>query len=103
MQYIVDANVTIACITESWLTDTANSVTFRIKHYGYDVSHRHRENGKGGGVCFIYKPSIITKQVTSRFTYDSFEFHILLVCSPSNQECLSIICVYRKQEVYFLF
>ena len=101
MQYIIDANVAIACITESWLTDTANSITFRIKNYGYNISHKHREKGKGGGVCFIYKPSLITKQVIDKSTYDSFEFHKMLVCRPSSDEALSVVCVYRKQEISF--
>lgn len=101
MQYIIDANVTIACITESWLTDETNNVTFRIKNYGYCISHKHRETGKGGGVCFIYKPSLMTKNVINTTNFESFEKHSLIISSPSNPISLSVVCVYRKQEISF--
>ena len=61
MQYIVDRDIDIACITESWLTDESNSVTFKIKNYGYNISHKHRNNTSGGGVCLIFKPIVNVK------------------------------------------
>ena len=54
-------NISVACITESWLTESENHTTFRIKSYGYLISHKHRNSSRGGGVCFIYKPSLRIK------------------------------------------
>ena len=102
MQYIIDTDVVVACITESWLTDANNHVTYRIKNYGYCISHKYRECGKGGGVCFIYKPFLNVNNVLNcKLMYESFEYHCITICEPNNIVNLSIACIYRKQEVPF--
>ena len=101
MQYIVDCNISIACITESWLTDQNDYVTFRIKNYGFSLSHKPRENGKGGGVCFIYKPDIKVIESKCNQIYESFEYHILEVCPPSSEIIFVLVCIYRKQEISY--
>ena len=101
MQYIVDSDATVACITESWLTDSTNHVTYIIKSYGYSISHTHRQNKIGGGVCFIYKPNIIMKKINHISTYESFEYHCLEFPYNSNCTNLAIAGIYRKQEISF--
>ena len=101
MQHIVDTDVTIACITESWLTDPSNHVTYRIKNYGYSISHTHRENGMGGGVCFIYKPGFSIKQKKYKSTFESFEYHCVTISSGDNNPNLVVVGLYRKQEIAF--
>ena len=101
MQYIIDADVSVACITESWLTDLNNYITFRIKSYGFSISHKPRESGKGGGVCFIYKPEIKVIESKSKRTYESFEYHDLEICAPACENNIIVLCIYRKQEISF--
>ena len=101
MQYLVDNNISVACITESWLTDSNDFTTFRIKSYGYSVSHKHRELRRGGGVCFIYKLSNKVIESKSKRIYESFEYHLLELCMPCNDSNIVIICIYRKQEISF--
>lgn len=94
-------NISIACITESWLTEVENHTTFRIKSYGYLVSHTHRTTGIGGGVCIIYKPNLKIKKMKYKVLYNSFEYHCITVSSIYISSELSIACIYRKQEVNF--
>ena len=54
MQYIVASGATVACITESWLTDPHNFITFKIKSYGYNVSHTHAGKIRQGAEYVLY-------------------------------------------------
>ena len=102
MQHIIDKDIDIACFTESWLMGSDNHITFRIKSYGYLISHKHRKTGTGGGVCVIYKPSIIIKTIQLKMVYQSFEYLCVTVSSHSKSvNDLAIACIYRKQEVNF--
>ena len=101
MQYIINSNVLVACITESWLIDTNDFITFRIKSYGYEISHKHREEGRGGGICFIYNSDNKIVEFKSKHHYTSFEYHIIEVCTTGNENNCLIICIYRRQEVPF--
>ena len=99
MQYIFDADISVACITESWLTEQNNHVTFRIKSYGYSLSHKPRENGKGGGVCFIFKSNINVIEQKRNIQFESFEYHAIEIRTPGKDSDIIVICIYRKQEI----
>ena len=101
MQYIVDKNISLACITESWLMDSNNHITFRIKCHGFLISHEYRKSGVGGGVCFIYKPNLQLRVIKHNIQYQSFEYHCVKILSTNNTSDLSIAGIYRKQEVAF--
>ena len=101
MQYIIDKNISLACITESWLMDSNNHITFRIKCYGFLISHEYRKSGVGGGVCFIYKPNLQLRVIKHNIQYQSFEYHCVKILSTNNTSDLSIAGIYRKQEVAF--
>ena len=101
MQYLIDSDIDIACITETWLTDTENHTTFRLKSYGYQIVHKHRLNGKGGGVGFIYKPNLTLRVIKHDKNYESFEYYCVTVSSSTIARKLAVACVYRKQEVKF--
>ena len=101
MQYIVASGATVACITESWLTDPHNLITFKIKSYGYNVSHTHRENQTGGGVCFIYKSDVNIKKINHNSVYESFEYHCIELSINGSSTSLAMAGIYRKQEISF--
>ena len=94
-------NISVACITESWLTESENHTTFRIKSYGYLISHKHRTSTRGGGVCFIYKPSLRINVIKHNTQYQSFEYHCITISSSNTTSELAIAGIYRKQEVHF--
>ena len=55
MQYVINNNITIFFITETWLTESNNHTTAVIKSYGYKISHNFRPDFGGGGVAVVHK------------------------------------------------
>ena len=55
MDYLIDNDVTLAFIQETWLKEQNNHTTAIIKAKGYNLSHVCRLGGTGGGVAIIYK------------------------------------------------
>ena len=102
MQYIVEKKISVAYITESWLMDSNNHITFRIKCYGFLISHEYRKSGLGGGVCFIYKPHLKVSVIKHNVLYQSFEYHCIKISSANNSTELALAGIYRKQEVPFI-
>lgn len=58
MDFLVDNNVHILFVTETWLTDQNNHTTALIKEHGYKIYHHFRKEKTGGGVAVIYKASL---------------------------------------------
>ena len=52
MSVLVDNNIDLAFITETWLSSQSNSITAHIKSYGFDLVHVFREE-RGGGVGIL--------------------------------------------------
>ena len=42
MQALDDADIDIAFITETWLSDHSGNITHVIKNYGFDICHTDR-------------------------------------------------------------
>ena len=55
LQVLEDNNIMIACITETWFDSKEGKFTATIKNAGFEITHAHRENKRGGGVAIIYK------------------------------------------------
>ena len=65
--FIVDNNVNICFLTESWLTpDTPASVLNLLTPENYSIQHVPRSTGRGGGIAAIYKSIFNISTVTSR-------------------------------------
>ena len=69
--YIVDNDLDVFAITESWLSDDSNKHKKTIGHLtlpGYDLFHVPRPNRRGGGVAVIHKQTI-ARSTSSQFKY----------------------------------
>ena len=95
MQYIIDMDISVAYIIESWPTYSNNHITFRIKSYGFLHSHKFRKSGFGGGVCFIYKPYLKTSVIKHNKQYQYFEYHDSMAINDFSSE-LAAAGIYRK-------
>ena len=102
MSILIDNNIDLAFISETWLSSQSNSITAHIKSYGYDFIHVFREK-RGGGVGILWN-----KRVHSYITFSSvrqdlntFQYQKIVFNGTIKTD---IICVYRFQETpYTLF
>ena len=96
MSILVDNDISLAFISETWFSSATNSVTAHIKNYGFDMIHVFREK-RGGGVGILWKKSI---QKYIRFSsvknnFDTFQYQIIIF----NGTIKTIfVCIYRFQE-----
>ena len=96
LQTMIDANIHIACITESWLTDGHDHIVANIESLGYKISHFFRTGKKGGGVAILTHKSLTVKCIKFDLCYESFEWHGIRYFGD---RVYCILCIYRKQEV----
>ena len=101
LQVLIDENVDIACIQETWLSSDSNIITSTIKQAGYNISHVYRSEKRGTGVAIIWKDQLQSvKQIckTKPQNYVSFQYQCMVFnFSPK----LLIISIYRLQEIPF--
>ena len=96
--YMIDNNISIACITETWFDSKSSTFTKKIKNAGYEFIQGYREGKKGGGVAVFYKKSVkVKKGNASSNLYDSFEYSY--ISTVIQKKKIIIIAVYRNQEV----
>ena len=55
--YIVDRDLDIVCITETWLSTSDTAVINALTPEGYNFRHLPRTDRRGGGVGVLYKSS----------------------------------------------
>ena len=96
MQTLSDGDIDIACITESWITEGHDHTVFLLNSYGFNISHTYRKTRRGGGVAILVRNTIKFKSIPRNGEYASFEWHGIKYLA---KRAVSIICVYRKQEV----
>ena len=90
--YIVDYELDLLVITESWLFSYDNHIIGKLKPEGYDLIHLSRDNRQGGGVAVVQRKGIaveLKKKAISR----SMEF-MDIVCT-SNNKLMRLLAVYR--------
>ena len=91
-----DADIHIACITESWLTEGHDHIVANIEKLGYKISHYFRAAKRGGGVGILFLKSLKVKSIDFNLDYDSFEWHGIRYYGD---RVYCILCIYRKQEI----
>ena len=96
MSVIVDNNIDLAFITETWLSSQSNSITGHIKSYGFDLVHVFREE-RGGGVGILWNKRIQKhiKFSTVKSNFSTFQYQKI---SFNGTIKTDIICIYRFQE-----
>ena len=50
---MVDENIQIACITESWLNEGHDHTVAKLKSFGFNISHSFRTHRNGGAVAIL--------------------------------------------------
>ena len=93
--YIVDNDIDIMALTETWLKDHDNCefVMCDICPSGYVFSYVPRETGSGGGVGIVFKHSLKVKKLKTKPSFKSFELMQLLL--HNNSVTTRIVIIYR--------
>ena len=107
MSLAVDRDTPLLFLTETWLTDDSNSITARIKSYGYKIIHETRNctsTGKlrGGGVAIIHKKDLNFTKVFIGGHLSTIEA-VAAKIRLSSGEMLLCCCVYRTNYVSQVF
>ena len=104
---LVDNNIDIAFISETWLSSMTNLTTSLLKKYGFNISHNFREK-RGGGVAIIWNNKL-DKQVRngavsrsfSTFQYQNIifqgKFKMNLICILLGWYFINAVLHYNRQ------
>ena len=69
---LLNKNINICCLTETWLTEADTVVYTELSHYGFKLLHCPRKTGRGGGVGIIVKSNLNIQPIKS-LSYRFFE------------------------------
>ena len=97
MDFVVNNDVSLFFVTETWLTDMNNQTTATIKSYGYQIHHCFRTNCAGGGVAIIFKPTLKVIKIFLNHT-KSFE-SVSVKLKLQDNTSLFCCCIYRSGNV----
>ena len=96
MNFIVDKNISIFFVCETWLTDKSNHTTATIKSYGFKIYHSFRSNSHGGGVAIVYKSGLTLTKVSINH---SSSFESISVKFKSDNRNMFCSCIYRTGQI----
>ena len=102
MCLLQDNNVDIAIVSETWLTDQANTTTATIKSYGFHITHDFRSDSRGGGTAVIYNATLHFSAVNLNNNATTFEFNAGSVRCTADMKIL-ILCIYRTGPISKIF
>ena len=94
LQVLIDNNVQIACISETWLSDKSSITTSIIKEAGYEIDHVYRDK-RGGGVAILWKNVKVKHNLPSK-TFESFQYKNIWL---DGKVKINLLCIYRLQEI----
>lgn len=94
VEYIIDSQIDICAVTETWLTVNDDVVRSALKPNGYSFLDQHRlSERRGGGTGILFKDTFIVDSICSG-EKSSFEFSEWKLTSSSNFP-LRLCVVYR--------
>ena len=96
---LLDNNIGIACISETWLSSQSNSITSIIRNSGFDILHNYREK-RGAGVAIIWNTNL-NKQIRNSSVNKSFLTFQYQNITLIGKFKINLICIYRLQETSF--
>ena len=104
LSVLIDNNIEIAFICETWLSQDTSTVTAIIKQAGYQINHVYREK-RGAGVAIIWKKDLENNfKIKCDFkikTFRSIQYVNIWLCGNTK---INLVCLYRYQEeAYHLF
>ena len=93
MDLVVNNNISLFFVTETWLTDMNNHTTASIKSYGFHIHHCFRHQNAGGGVAIIFKPTCKVVKIFHNHA-NSFE-SVSVKLKLQDSTSLICTCIYR--------
>ena len=90
---MIDGELDLAAITETWFKSELNNCTATLRENGYSIFHFHRENKGGGGVALIYKKEFKMNNAKT-YHFETFEC-ILVSISGTDSTKINFVVVYR--------
>ena len=105
MSFIIDNNISVILLSETWLIDMNNDVTAAVKSNGYNFIHIPRSSSvktRGGGVAIAYHKSLTFTQVfiKSGATFESVSAKFK-DASGENVCCTSVYRSGHLKELFF--
>ena len=95
-QFIVDNDVPLFAVTESWLGKTADAaITQDLVPETHSIVSAPRKNKRGGGVALIYKNGFDIKTIDSTNDNKFKQFEHLDCLVKSGRSCIRLGVVYR--------
>ena len=92
-ELLLDRDIDVCLLSETWLRKGDTSKISEIKDFGYNL-HQQSRPGRGGGVAIVYKKGLdVSKRNIP--AYKSFEHLECVLKSPSNG-LIRLISVYRS-------
>ena len=94
MDYIVDNEIDLVMVTETWLSDSDNiwMEVSDLNKYGYAAKVKNRQNRRGGGVMIIHR-DIYQVKFARHCVFRTFELGEFRIAVKNTRVC--VICVYR--------
>ena len=108
---IIDHDLDIVAITETWLRDEASDVITNLVPDGYAMINVPRKDKAGGGVALLYKSNLKLKQCRKIKPYTSFEslecvltlktvtYRILVIYRPPSNSVNKLTYKVFSQEI----
>ena len=91
--FILEQDIDVLCITETWLTGTEkdSSVISELVPKGYSLLHNPRSS-RGGGIAIIHRSTINVTPLKRIGHFPSFEY---MECTMKHPQSLCLCVVYR--------
>ena len=94
--YILEQDLDICCLTETWLNSDDTVTIGELFPNGYEIISVPRKDRRGGGVAVIIKQSLSIKfNCSKETTFRSFEHLNSIVSHPKHSQPLNLTIVYR--------
>ena len=97
IQSLLDNDIDIAFVTETWMTGPNNLTSGLLKESGYTMFHSFRTDQRGGGVAILTKSHFSTKNCKT-FKYQTFEVVVQGVKLFNQVHPITLVTVYRLDE-----
>ena len=91
-ELLLDRDVDVCCVTETWLRDGTEPVLADLKREGFDVvSCPRNDNRRGGGIAFVSKSGKYISKMVKTYTYQTFELQEVILFGKIDNIRFSII------------
>ena len=94
VDYIIEKDLEICCLTETWLREDDSLTPFHLCPVGYNICSFPHQCRIGGGVAVVYKDTLLLKQIETASS-SSFKHGVVELSHPQFSRSLVLAIVYR--------